>query len=288
MAWTQDITATEQFTSSSAIFWTRLVPATMQWSAPISISQSYRNDEEPDVVTDEDGTLHVVWTGQMDGDVRQVFYCQRFRQGAWSIARPVSICGGDCSQPSASADGAQGVAVVAWTEDVGASARVLFANQYSDGNWNAAVDVSNLAGFSRSASSFVAPDGRIFVFWTNAQSGRETIYYSHRARYGNTWSVPITVTTAAADTNITSVRCELDRDWNVQLVWNTEEMGQEAAVWHSMGQPIVKPNTPTPTRTATITRTPTVTATPTATATSTSTATPRSPVWMPMLLRGRQ
>jgi hypothetical protein len=321
VAWSQDITYTEAFTSSSAIYWTYRIAAFPAWTKPITVSEDIRNADQPDLAFDESGNLHMAWLGQRDDSLLHVYYRQRQPQGAWLWPTRVSGLENEAQTPAIAVDSYFGLPMITWAREVSETVDIAFSSRYSDGSWSAPINLSSSMDYSSRCDIMSAPDGHIFVVWLDDDlSETERIRYAHRSRYGTDWSLPITIMTLsdASDTSIEALSWGLGPDWRAHLVWSEYDQYGEAFVWYVAGAPVEEPQTPTPTRTAsptptatgtptntplptstqtstaTVTDTPTETTTPeatrtptvtmTASATRTPTATPASSVYLPLIL----
>ena len=126
--------------SAAALAWATPANATPIYLTPINISDAGEDAFEPQVVVDQSGNEHHVWTSG-DGSNTRIQYRLRDQAGNFGPVQTVSAAGADASQPDIDIDD-NGNAVAVWTRSQGAHLRVEAAGRPAGGVFGAVQTVS--------------------------------------------------------------------------------------------------------------------------------------------------
>jgi hypothetical protein len=199
---------------TSHIFY-KYKPADGAWSITEVVSmESTSSSEQPCLMVDNDGTVHVAWMDDSNygGDsdfLYDIFYKYKPSGGAWSITELVSTestnyawwpclwVGNDCTVHVAWED---------WTNYGGSGSDVDIFYKYkpSGGSWSTTEVVSTEStGFSEQASLMVDNEDTVHVAWDDGTnyggSGSDyDIFYKYKPA-GGAWSITEVVSTESTD-----------------------------------------------------------------------------------------
>jgi hypothetical protein len=205
--------------SAAALAWATPANATPLFLTPINISDAGQDAFEPQVVVDQSGNEHHVWT-RWDGSNTRIQYRLRDQAGNFDPVQTLSAVGENASQPDIDVDDA-GNAVAVWTRSYGAQLRVEAAGRPAGGSFGAVQTVSASGRNADKPHVSVDPAGKavaIWILYDSGASGTGVIQSGVRPAGGTFGSVQ----TVSAEGQITS-EPQVDSgpavDANAVLIW---------------------------------------------------------------------
>ena len=184
------------------------------WSITEVVStESTGSSEQPSLMVDADGTIHVAWMDETNygGNdyVYDVFYKYKPSGSSWSTTEVVSTESTNYAWwPSLWVDGDYTVHVAweDWTNygGSGGDTDIFYKHKPSDGSWSTTEVVSTEStGFSEQVSLMVDVDGMVHVAWDDGTnyggSGIDSdIFYKYKPN-GGSWSITEVVSTESTD-----------------------------------------------------------------------------------------
>lgn len=207
------------------------------------ISPERTNSAHPQVSSDSNGHVYVVWHDQLKlppgcpGDVAgspDIFLRHSNDFGAtWGIQRLDSDTAGSAASmfPRISSD-QNGHVYVVWHDDRNGATDIYFnrSNDYG-ASWATAARLdTDVAGASSSVFPRISSDssGRVYVVWHDYRTGgKADIYFNYSTDFGATWQASdIRLDTdAAGAANSTDPQIGNDNSGNVYVVWRDDRNG---------------------------------------------------------------
>jgi hypothetical protein len=146
------------------------------WASPENVSGSVRKSRRPGLAVAGDGSPHVVWQGEAEGNLR-LYYAARGQAGSWSSAADISE---DVltSTRSAIVVAKDGSLYAAWVGNGSGAGDILFAGKPPGGFWTPAVNISSSDGASGEPALAVGEDGSPHVVWHDNTPGSNHVFYA--------------------------------------------------------------------------------------------------------------
>jgi hypothetical protein len=205
--------------SVAALAWAAPAPATPLFLSPINISDAGEDAFEPQVVVDQSGNEHHVWT-RWDGSNTRIQYRMRDQAGNFDPVQTLSASGENASQPDLDVDDA-GDVVAVWTRSYGALLRVEAAGKPAGGSFGAVQTVSASGRTADRPHVSIDDAGKaaaIWILYDSGNSGTGVIQSAVRPAGGNFGGVQ----TVSAEGQVTS-EPQVDSgpavDANAVLIW---------------------------------------------------------------------
>jgi hypothetical protein len=208
---------------AAAMAWALPASATPVYLSPAYISDAGEDAFEPQVVVDQSGNEHHVWT-RWDGSNTRIQYRLRDQAGNFDPVQTVSAAGADASQPDIDVDDA-GNAVAVWTRSSGAHLRVEAAGRPAGGSFGAVQAVSASGRTADKPHVSVDPTGKaaaIWILYDSGTSGNGVIQSAVRPAGGSFGGV----STVSAEGQVTvepQVESGPEVDANAVLVWSRSD-----------------------------------------------------------------
>jgi len=218
--------------TDSDIFY-KYKPSGGSWSTTEVVStESTGSSEQPSLMVDGDGTVHVAWMDETNyagsGFDYDIFYKYKPSGGSWSTTEVVSTQSTGISwYPSLMVD-VDGTVHVAWEDwtnygGSGSDPDIFYKYKLSGGSWSTTEVVSTEStSFSEQSSLMVDGDGTVHVAWDDGTdyggSGSDyDIFYKYKLS-GGSWSTTEVVST---ESTYHSGRPSLmvDGDGTVHVAW---------------------------------------------------------------------
>ena len=149
--------------------WAAPASATPLFLTPAYISDAGEDAFEPQVVVDQSGIEHHIWT-RFDGANTRIQHRTRDQAGNYGAVQTVSAAGQNASQPQIDVD-ADGNAVAIWTRSDGTNLRVEAAGRPAGGSFGS-VQVVSAAGQNADQPRLSIDDsGRAVAVWVRYDAG---------------------------------------------------------------------------------------------------------------------
>jgi len=184
-----------------------------EWGEIVDLTGSECSSMAPDIATDNNGNLYVVWPEEC-GNEREIDFAERV-DGEWS--EPISISGasGIHSLPAVSVD-ESGDIYVSWMGDFGG---ISFRKRVGE-VWNSRVDISETFGWEN-PMMFVEGDGKVHIVTDHGE-----ICYFYSLDGGESWNKEMVVDSAFQDTYYDWVGDVVAVDDKVYVVWTRSKYGE--------------------------------------------------------------
>lgn len=143
--------------------------ATPAFLSAIDISDAGQDAFEPEVVVDQSGNEHHVWT-RFDGSHTRIQYRLRNQAGTFDPVQTISAAGQDASQPDLDVDAAGNIVVV-WTRSDGTNVRVESAARPAGGPFGAVQVISSAGQNADQPRLSVDSSGRAVAVWIRYDTG---------------------------------------------------------------------------------------------------------------------
>ncbi|MEI6916632.1 MAG: hypothetical protein WCL39_15965, partial [Armatimonadota bacterium] len=207
------------------------VARVLAWTPEVEIFPTVVSASEPDLTVAPDGSIHLVFAGQVGSDSQQHIYYTRWNGTSW--ASLVNLPGPDLKeqQPDIAVGPDGHVHVVAIYRDCGevTCPYSVFCWEWNGSGWTGPVPLSpNTGGDDNSCSSAkvaVDKNNDLHVVWAQkgATGGESDIMY--KKRQSGIWLPTYNVTNNNGGTSYGSVSCDLAIDKNgsnVHVVWHDD------------------------------------------------------------------
>jgi len=172
------------------VFFSRSTDAGTTFSSPIDLSADAADSANPQVATDADGNIFVVWENDTAGALGILF--SRSLDGGLTFSAPVFLStnmGGSVS-PQMLVDLVGNINVV-WEDDSVGAADISYSRSVNSGiSFSIPKSLSRSVGNSVNAQIAVDLGGNINVVWENNSPGNFDVFYSRSADNGTTFSLP--------------------------------------------------------------------------------------------------
>ncbi len=213
------------------IFFSRSVDFGRSWSSPVNISHTPGASRDPELVTGQDGTIHVVFAETLADDIsnREIFYMSSTDNGkTWSTDHKqenISNSKSDSSEPSLAVS-EDGTVHVAWKEE-NASAierpQIYYTHRAPDG-WKPGINISNKTKYCYHPVIACGANGNVFVNWLDR---------SRREGAADIWCItvkdfsPVQPPTHVTSTGSIASSAEMTADLanRIAIVWSDRALG---------------------------------------------------------------
>ncbi|MCP4536695.1 MAG: PKD domain-containing protein, partial [Chloroflexi bacterium] len=152
------------------------------WSDNVVIYNETGRELNPNMVSDDDGKLYLVWVECSSDDAGEVRFATRDPDtGDWSsfesIGHISDLIDDGCRnvRPVVSVDSDRNV-TVAWNEYGNSSYNILARHQLAGGGWSAENLVANSSNDETFPSLVSAPDGTVFLAWQSCDGSDCTVH----------------------------------------------------------------------------------------------------------------
>jgi len=166
---------------------------------PVNISNRGYEAEDPDIVVDKEGTLHVIWS-EYHSDGELIFYTMKPLGGEWTEPESLTPKTRGARNPKLAVDNNGNLHAI-WQQSVPQYHWVLIHRmRLQNGEWSAP---DTLFGYGNSVipSIIVDNENTIHVIWFEwPQLYNGDLFYSFREQSGR-WHIPIRLTNTPGDEN---------------------------------------------------------------------------------------
>ena len=172
----------------SAICYTRSTDGGSTWAAMKRLTWTSDDREDPAIVSDSFGNLHVVWTDSISGNWE--IYHRKSTDGGnnWAAARRLTWTSGDCFEPTAAAGPSGHVHVVWWNDQAGNPEVYHKRSTDGGGTWAAPQRLSWSSGGTYYPDIAVDSSGHPHVVWHDYTPGFPDIFHRMSADAGASWT----------------------------------------------------------------------------------------------------
>jgi hypothetical protein len=174
----------------------------------------------PDVATDSDKNIHVVWyhASQSSGGSPEIYYRKSADRGAtWSAVKRLTWTSGYSFNPVIAIDSNKNIHVVWYDKTPGMPE--IYYKKSSDGGttWTAAKRLTWTPGWSEYPAIAIDSKNIIHVVWNDHTPGNPEIYYAKSTDGGVNWTAAERLTWLSAESRSPSV--VVDANNTVHVVW---------------------------------------------------------------------
>lgn len=174
-------------------------PAPPTWRVPTTIAGSLPDQDEPVLVTDDQGRVHAFWsqpTPAQQGNGPRAIYYARLESGIWSTPNAIlQSPNGDASQPSVHVD-AQNRLHVVWTEGEIGALYYSWANAglaVTASEWETPRSVPAPRPAASAPEIVIDGDGTFQIIYAIRLNENRGVYLVQSSDQGQSWSDPITI-----------------------------------------------------------------------------------------------
>ncbi|MBE0434031.1 hypothetical protein IBX73_11290 [candidate division WOR-3 bacterium] len=189
------------------------------WTDPEYILEPLTPQRQPEVVVDNENTLHVVGQYSNPQGGGEVLYTRKPLNGDWTIPEIIRMYGA-AARPDLAVDNGGNIHIV-WVELVGPWP-VFYAKKAHNGSWSTPVQISTDDAFPWSSPEIVVDlQGYAHVVWTASTqepSSLNWMTYTTNAQ-GDTWSSPTVVALDSA-LGIGSPTIAVDNERTIHVAWS--------------------------------------------------------------------
>jgi hypothetical protein len=205
------------------VYFTRSLDRGTSWSRPINISNTPNRAEYIDIITNKNGRIYVAWFDSFL-DERFIYFTKSTNKGlSWGTPVKLDSIAGDevTNYPKIAYEGDKYVYLF-WKNKVTQEGPYqIFFKRSTDGGetWNQKKNLSNNESSSRSPSVVVDSVGNINLVWSeHGIDDAWSIYFSRSIDRGNTWTVPISLTSYATGSFKPDIA--VDNECNLFITWH--------------------------------------------------------------------
>ena len=194
------------------------------WSENVPVFGPTGNDQgSPDLVSDADGTLYLVWT-EYPTEAASVYFAQRSPAGGWS--EPFLVGTGE--EPAVTID-PSGNVYVAWQRNSGFSYDI-YLRRRAGGTWDNSIAVADSQYDETRPALAAAPDGSVYLAWEGYNAAAEQHTISVARQVGGSWAVEFQ-TEAIIGNGQYRPALAADNDSNVFLAYVDETADQNGDLY---------------------------------------------------------
>jgi hypothetical protein len=192
------------------------------WSAVRNVATG----EQPSIVTDAAGTLHLILVNEFGGNY-EIYHC-RWNGMAWSLPRNVSNTSGVSSAPSL-AIAADGTLHVVWADNT-PGYNVIYHAWWDGRYWINAPIPNALGGAPAVAAS---PDGTVHVVWQDRDTPTSPYEIYHSEQSSDMWTLPEDLSETQSEPS-TIPDATTDANNRVHVVWQERVSGHNT-IYYAAG-----------------------------------------------------
>jgi len=189
------------------------------WTDPEYILEPLTPQRQPEVVVDNENTLHVVGQYSNPQGGGEVLYTRKPLNGEWTTPEIIRMYGA-AAKPNLAVDNGGNIHIV-WVELVGPWP-VFYAKKAHNGSWSTPVQISTDDAYPWSSPEImVDPQDYAHVIWTASTqepSCLNWLTYTTNAQ-GDTWSFPAVVALDSA-LGIGSPTIAVDNERTIHVAWS--------------------------------------------------------------------
>ncbi len=205
------------------IFYSRSENNGGTWTQPVNLSSNAGQSYGPDIVTDSEGNINVVWCDRTPGNY-DIFYSRSENNGGtWTQAVNLSNNMGESASPVIAIDSAGNINVV-WHDYTPGNYEIFYSRSENNGNsWAQAKNISSNAGQSYGPDIVTDSEGNINVVWCDRTPGNYDIFYSRSENNGGTWTQAVNLSNNAGNSTYPAIAT--DSAGNINVVWYDKTPG---------------------------------------------------------------
>ena len=178
---------------------------------------------DPNLLADENGVLHLVWSGtlhtDLEGTPHSLIYAQ-FTEDGWSTPNDVVVMEVDVRVPIAAVD-SQGIMHVVWGGQGINYSQVASWEAGSAANWSKPIKIGTGGLVNSPIGLEVGPDDTLHVVVAFADEGEA--YYIQSPDAGRTWQAPKRISSSPQETAADVADLALAADGTLHAVWSRVE-----------------------------------------------------------------
>lgn len=211
--------------------------------AAIPVQLAITSSVEPAIEADETNQVHLAWTSSTNSSATEykVFYAKS-EDGALTFDPVIEIQQHDGSllRPDLAVQGSD--VYLVWDRQSGkGEIDVWFAVSRDGGSsFSTAVDLTNNTGTSIMSVIEIAPDGSLYLTWTDTFSGNYDTYFMYSTDKGESFSEPLNIAPSAEGSLVLDMA--IDSNNGAVIVWDDNRFGPFEAVlsYGNKALPVIK------------------------------------------------
>jgi len=163
------------------------------WGQEIRITNSAGDADDPDIVVDSGGKVHITWVDTRNGN-EEVYYSHSDDKMTWSPPMRMTNTAGNSTRPILEIDGDDDAHMV-WAESSGASSGIQYVKSVDRGNsWTSPVVISPEGDNAGEPTMEITEGGIIHVAWRDSREDDSEIYYRKSLDLGSSWENEVRIT----------------------------------------------------------------------------------------------
>jgi hypothetical protein len=198
------------------VMFSRSADAGVSFSPPVNVSNSTASAGSPEVATDTNGNIFVVWEND---SMNLGILFSRSTDGGVTFSTPAFLSTNTAGSisPQIAVDSGGNISVV-WEDDILGTSDISFNSSADQGvTFSIPKSLSNNVGNSVSPQITVDSTGNIDVAWVNDSPGNFDTFFSRSGDKGATFSAPKDVSNAFGQAR--SPQLAVDGGGNINVVW---------------------------------------------------------------------
>jgi len=198
------------------------------WSMPLGIPDGPRYSEQPSIITDASGNVHLSWyINSGNPSTSEIMYAIKPVDGSWSAPENISNTSGMSSFPSISIDARNNLHLL-WEDDMSGKYEIVYVTKSPNGSWSKPVAISQGSGKALEAAGVADKQGKLHAVWREEVSGNMEIMYAIK-RAGRSWSQPVNVSNTSGASDSPSIA--IDAYGNPHIVWADMTSGKRQIMY---------------------------------------------------------
>ena len=192
------------------------------WSNDVRLTNDTAFSDCPDIDTDSNNTLHVVWYDTRDTD-SEIYYKNYSSSGGWSSDVRLTNATGSSLWPDIAIDSSNNLHVV-WYDARDSNTEIYYKNYSSSGGWSSDVRLTNNTAISESVHIAIDSGDNLHVVWYDERDGNAEIYYKNQTS-ATGWSDDVRLTNDSGNSYNPDIT--IDSSNNLHVVWEDERDGNK-------------------------------------------------------------
>lgn len=206
--------------SVAVLAWAASASANPVFLSPIELSDAGGDAFEQQLVVDQSGNEHHIWT-RWDGSNTRIQYRLRDQAGSFDPVQTVSAAGRNASQPAIDVDG-DGNVVAVWTESQGSQVRVAAAARPAGGSFGSVQTVSASGQTADMPRVSIDSAGKAVAVWVQYAGANGQIQVATRPPGGSFGGIQ-TISESGQDAFEAQVDSGAIADANAAAIWSRSD-----------------------------------------------------------------